>query len=178
MVRPEGGRVIERGHGDGAANALRSEGRRSVRGEQAVLWLLPTCVLLASSAYGVLLLLGPFVKTVGGSEATYGALCAAAAVPTAGALALLLRFPCTVPPHLLLAGSCVVYAGAAALMAGVHSRKAALVVAAIVLGTAWAVTYTAASMIASDLASDRPQFPGCCSSTGLSPMPNSQYRRR
>ncbi|WP_163554528.1 MFS transporter [Candidatus Frankia alpina] len=128
--------------------------RRSVRGEQTVLWLLLTCVLLASSAYGVLLL-GPFVKTVGGSEATYGALSAAAVVPTAAALALLLRFPRAVPPQLLMAGACLVYAGAAALMAGVHSRNGALVVAAIVLGTAWAVTYTAAPMIASELATDR-----------------------
>ncbi|WP_256789130.1 MFS transporter [Frankia sp. AvcI1] len=154
-MRPEGGRVIERGLGDGVANAGGSPRRRSVHGERAVLVLLVTVVLLASSAYGVLLLLGPFVKTVGGSEATYGALTAAAAVPTAVALALLLRFPRTVPPNLLLAGSCLVYAGAALLMTGVHSRNAVLVVAAIVLGTAWAVTYTAAPMIASDLATDR-----------------------
>ncbi|THJ64462.1 MFS transporter [Candidatus Frankia alpina] len=145
---------MEGGHGDGVANAPRLQRRRSVRGEQTVLWLLLTCVLLASSAYGVLLL-GPFVKTVGGSEATYGALSAAAAVPTAAALALLLRFPRAVPPQLLMAGACLVYAGAAALMAGVHSRNGALVVAAIVLGTAWAVTYTAAPMIASELATDR-----------------------
>jgi len=120
-----------------------------------VLCLLLTCVLLSSSAYGVLLLLGPFVKTLGGTDATYGALCAAAAVPTAVALALLLRFPRVVPPELLLAVSCVVYAGAAVLAATVHAHGPVLVIAAIVLGTAWAVTYTAAPMIASDLASDR-----------------------
>ncbi len=120
-----------------------------------VLWLLLMVVLLASSAFGVLLLLGPFVKSLGGSEATYGALCASAALPTAIALAMLLRFPRAVEPQLLVAGACLVYAGAAVLAATTHARGAVLVVAAIVLGTAWAVTYTAAPMIASDLVSDR-----------------------
>ncbi|MCM3883292.1 MFS transporter [Frankia sp. R82] len=122
---------------------------------RAVLGLLLGVVLLSSSAFGVLLLMGPFVKTLGGTEQTYGALCAAAAIPTAIALALLLRHPRAVPPNLLLAASCLVYAAAAVLAADVHARGAALVVAAIVLGTAWAVTYTAAPMIASDLSDDR-----------------------
>ncbi|CAO5230126.1 MFS transporter [Frankia sp. AgKG'84/4] len=120
-----------------------------------VLWLLLMVVLLASSAFGVLLLLGPFVKSLGGSEATYGALCASAALPTAIALAMLLRFPRAVEPQLLLAGACLIYAGAAVLAATTQARGAVLVVAAVVLGTAWAVTYTAAPMIASDLVSDR-----------------------
>lgn len=124
-------------------------------GHRAVLWLLLGVVLLSSSAFGVLLLLGPFVKTVGGTERTYGALCAAAAIPTAIALALLLRHPRAVAPNLLLGGSCLVYTAAAVLAASVHSQGPALVVAAIVLGTAWAVTYTAAPMIASELSDDR-----------------------
>ncbi|KLL11220.1 MULTISPECIES: MFS transporter [Protofrankia] len=102
----------------------------------------------------MLLLVGPFVKTVGGSEATYGMLCAAAAAPTAGVLLLLLRFPRDVPAHRLLAGSCGLYAGAALLVSAMHSLNVQLVAASIVLGTAWAVAYTAAPMIASDLAVD------------------------
>ncbi|KPM57033.1 hypothetical protein ACG83_04330 [Frankia sp. R43] len=122
--------------------------------ERAVLGLLIGCVLFASSAFGVLLLIGPFVKSLGESEATYGALCAAAAPTTAIALLLLLRYPRKVAPHRLLAVACVMYAAAALLAAATDSVGAWLVVACVVLGTAWSVTYTAAPMIASALATD------------------------
>ncbi|MCL9760440.1 MFS transporter [Frankia sp. AiPa1] len=153
--RGGGTRDIEYGDTEQVGERRRRSGAASGGNHRVVLWLLLGVVLLSSSAYGVLLLLGPFVKTVGGTEQTYGALCAAAAIPTAIALALLLRFPRTVPPNLLLAGSCLVYTAAAVLTADVHSQGAVLVVSAIVLGTAWAVTYTAAPMIASDLSDDR-----------------------
>ncbi|MEX5709350.1 MFS transporter [Parafrankia sp. FMc6] len=129
-------------------------GPRRSSAERAVLWLLIGCVLLASSAYGVLLLAGPYVKSLGGSEATYGVLCAVAAPSAAVALLLLLRFPRRVAPHRLLAGACLLYAAAALLAASTDSVGGWLVVASIVLGTAWSVTYTAAPMIASDLATD------------------------
>ncbi|WP_239333216.1 MFS transporter [Frankia sp. CiP3] len=129
-------------------------GRRRSSAERAVLWLLIGCVLLASSAYGVLLLLGPYVKSLGGNEATYGVLCAVAAPAAAVALLLLLRYPRRVAPHRLLAGACLLYAAAALLAASTGSVGGWLVTASIVLGTAWSVTYTAAPMIASDLATD------------------------
>ncbi|MCK9875926.1 MFS transporter [Frankia sp. Ag45/Mut15] len=150
-----GTRDIEQVHTEHVGEMNRRGDATSGGGHRAVLWLLLGVVLLSSSAFGVLLLLGPFVKTVGGTERTYGALCAAAAIPTAIALALLLRHPRAVAPNLLLGGSCLVYTAAAVLAASVHSQGPALVVAAIVLGTAWAVTYTAAPMIASELSDDR-----------------------
>ena len=68
-----------------------------------MLALILTATLAISTAYGVLLLLAPYIKTIGGTETTYGTLTAAAAIPTAFALGLLIRYPRRVRPHALLA---------------------------------------------------------------------------
>jgi MFS family permease len=125
--------------------------RRMRRAQLAVLLL---ATLSVSSGYGVVLLLPLYMKQIGGSEATYGMVTAAAALPAAAALVALLRHPRRVSPVLLLCGASLVYAAAAATVAMIHSVGLGLVVLGLVLGTAWAVVYTVAPMVVSDRVDD------------------------
>src|SRR4051794_3669368 len=107
--------------------------------DRVTLLLLLAGVLAISTAYGVLLLLPLFIKeTLHGTETDYGVITASAAITSAAAIGLLIRFPKRLPPHHVLAVASVTYALAAVAVSLIHSL-APLVVIGIVLGTAWAV---------------------------------------
>lgn len=123
--------------------------------DRMTLLLLLAGVLAISTAYGVLLLLPLFIKqTLHGTETDYGVITASAAITSAAAIGLLIRFPRRLPPHHVLAVASVAYALASVAVALVSSL-APLVVIGIVLGTAWAMAYTSAPMVVSELCDDR-----------------------
>ncbi len=125
------------------------------RADRVTLLLVLSAVLAISTAYGMLLLLPLFIKQqLHGNEADYGLLTASAAITTVVAIGLLIRFPRRLPPNRALAIASLVYAGAAVAVSMVHSI-APLIGIGIVLGTAWALAYTAAPMIVSELCDDR-----------------------
>ena len=108
-----------------------------------------------STAYGVLLLLPLYIIQIGGDEADYGLVAAAAAIPAAIALGLLIRYSQRFEPHVLLAATSAIYALAALGVAAVDTFGPLMVVLGVVLGTAWAAAYTTAPMVISDLVDDR-----------------------
>jgi MFS family permease len=117
-----------------------------------VLLLLAT--LSVATAYGIFLLLPLYIKELGGNEASFGIVAAAAALPTAVVLGALLRFPRRVPPPTILALASLAYAAAAAGMAAIRSVGVGLVILGLVLGTVWAVVYTVAPIVVSDRVQD------------------------
>ena len=123
--------------------------------DRMTLLLLLTAVLAISTAYGLLLLLPLAITTsLGGTETDYGFITAAAAITSVLAIGLLIRHPRRLPPHHVLAATALVYGAAAAAIAFTASLTAWLLIG-IVLGTAWAVAYTSAPMVVSELCDDR-----------------------
>lgn len=121
---------------------------------RALLVLLLLVTLAVATAYGALLLLPLHIVDLGGDEADYGLVTAAAALPAAVVLGLLVRYPVRFAPHSLLAVSAAVYAVAAAAVSRVDTVGPALVALGLVLGTAWAAAYAVAPMVISDLVPD------------------------
>jgi len=122
---------------------------------RSLLGVLIAATFAISTSYGVLLLLPLYIVEIGGDEADYGLVTAAAAIPSAIALGLLIRYSQRVKPHILLAGTSAVYAVAAAALATVDTVGPTLIVLGLILGTAWAAAYTTAPMVISDLVIDR-----------------------
>jgi MFS family permease len=116
--------------------------------------LLLMAMLAVASAYGVLLLLPLYLKQLGGNEATFGALTAAAVLPAAVVLGVLLRFPGTIRPSVLLATASLIYAGGAAGLAMIGSIGLVLVGLALLLGATWAVIYTVGPMVVDEHVGD------------------------
>jgi MFS family permease len=121
---------------------------------RAVLGLLLVVTLAISTSFGMLLLLPLRIAELGGDEADFGVV-TAAAIPAAFALGALARASRRVRPALLLAAASLLYGVAALLVGVVDSVGPALVALGLVLGTAWAVAYTAAPVIINELVGDR-----------------------
>ncbi len=152
---------------------------------RTLLWVLLAATLTISTAYGMLLLLPLYIVEIGGDEADYGLVTAAAAIPTAVALGLLIRYSERVRPHLLLAVTSAVYGLAAVAVAYVDTLGPVLVALGLVLGTAWAAAYTTAPMVISDLVANevRARAIGYVTGTiqvgfGLGPILGSLLHRR
>lgn len=107
-----------------------------------------------SLAYGMLLLLPLYVQDLGGNEADFGLVLASAVVTAVLSLAALTVYPEAVRPHWVLAlaiGAFGVGSAGAALVTGGWEP---LIGVGVLLGTAWAVVYTVAPMVISEMVTD------------------------
>ncbi|MFC4591365.1 MFS transporter [Sphaerisporangium corydalis] len=108
-----------------------------------------------STSFGMLLLLPLFLKErLHGDEADFGLISAAGTVTAAIAIGILIRYPRRFPPHYLLGFASAAYALAALGVSFANSMSWPLIVLGMVLGTTWAVAYTTAPMVVSDLSDD------------------------
>jgi MFS family permease len=117
-----------------------------------VLLLLGTCGV--STAFGMLLLLPLYVQQLGGTEANFGVVLSAATVTAVLCIGLLIRYPGTLRPHTVVAIAIAVYGLGAAGASFVTGTWTPLVGIGILLGTAWAVVYTATPMVMSEMVTD------------------------
>jgi MFS family permease len=124
--------------------------------------------LAISTTFGMLLLLPLDIKErLGGNETDFGYVSAAGAITAAIAIGALIRFPRKLPPHVVLAITSAVYALGAFAVSFVHAWSWPLVVLGILLGTAWAMAYTSAPMVASELSSDASRARNIGYATGM-----------
>jgi MFS family permease len=135
----------------GAAGGEAAVGRRAGLAAM-VLLLLGTCGV--STAFGMLLLLPLYVQQLGGTEANFGVVLSAATVTAVLCIGLLIRYPGTLRPHTVVAIAIAVYGLGAAGASFVTGTWTPLVGIGILLGTAWAVVYTATPMVMSEMVTD------------------------
>jgi MFS family permease len=126
--------------------------RRGVGVSAVALLLLGTFGI--SLSYGMLLLLPLYVRELGGNEADFGVILSSAAVPAVACIGLLIRYPGALRPHTVVALAIAVYAAAAAGASLVGGSWTPLVGIGVLLGTAWAVVYTATPMVMSGMVTD------------------------
>lgn len=107
-----------------------------------------------STAYGMLLLLPLFVQELGGDEADFGVILSASTVSAVVCIGALIRFPEALKPHVVVAIAVAVYAVGAAGTSLVSGSWTPLVGVGVLLGTAWAVVYTATPMVVSEVVAD------------------------
>lgn len=107
-----------------------------------------------SFSYGMLLLLPLYVRELGGNEADFGVVLSSAAVPAVLCIGLLIRYPEALRPHSVVALAIAVYAAAAAGASLVGGGWTPLIGIGVLLGTAWAVVYTATPMVMSGMVTD------------------------
>jgi MFS family permease len=135
-----------------AAEGRGGAARRRVRLAAVVLMLSGT--LGISTAFGMLLLLPLYVQKLGGNEANFGAVLSAATVTAVLCIGFLIRHPQVLRPHAVVAIAIAVYALGAAGAAIVTGTWTPLIGVGVLLGTAWAVVYTAAPMVVSEMVTD------------------------
>ena len=126
--------------------------RRRVGLAAVVMLLLGT--LGVSTAYGILLLLPLYVQELGGNEANFGVVLSGATVTAVLCIGLLIRYPVALRPHTVVAIAIAVYGIGAAGASLVIGTWTPLVGVGVLLGTAWAVVYTATPMAMSDMVTD------------------------
>ena len=136
---------------DGRANG-REGLQRGVSLPAVVSLLLGT--LGISIAYGIVLLLPLYVQEQGGNEASFGVVLSSAAIPAVLCIGLLIHYPEAMRPHVVVGIAIVVYAVGAAGASVVHGSWMPLVGIGVLLGTAWAVVYTATPMVMSEMVTD------------------------
>jgi MFS family permease len=127
---------------------------RSGEGLPAVVLLL-LGTLAISTAYGMLLLLPLYVQELGGDEASFGVVLSSAAVPAVLCIGLLIRYPERLRPHAVVAIAIALYALGAAGASLVSGNWTPLIGIGVLLGTAWAVVYTATPMVMSGMVTDQ-----------------------
>ena len=126
--------------------------RRRVGLAAVVMLLLGT--LGVSTAYGILLLLPLYVQELGGNEANFGVVLSGATVTAVLCIGLLIRYPVALRPHVVVAIAIAVYGTGAAGASLVIGTWTPLVGVGVLLGTAWAVVYTATPMAMSEMVTD------------------------
>jgi MFS family permease len=136
-----------------AAGGGGTRGRRRDIGVGAVALLL-LGTFGVSLSYGMLLLLPLYVRQLGGNEADFGVILSSAAVPAVVCIGLLIRYPGALRPHTVVALAITVYAAAAAGASLVDGGWTPLIGIGVLLGTAWAVVYTATPMVMSGMVTD------------------------
>jgi MFS family permease len=134
------------GAGDEAA------ARRRPRLAAVVLLLLGTFGV--SMAFGILLLLPLYVRQLGGNEANFGVVLSAATVTAVLCIGLLIRYPDALRSHTVVAIAIALYGLGAAAASFVTGTWMPLVGVGVLLGTAWAVIYTATPMVMSEMVTD------------------------
>src|SRR5215210_5291316 len=107
-----------------------------------------------STAFGMFLLLPLYVQELGGDEADFGVVLSAAAVPAVLCIALLIRYPDALRPHVVVALAIATYGFGAAGASLVTEGWTPLVGIGVLLGTAWAVVYAATPMAMSGMVTD------------------------
>ena len=107
-----------------------------------------------SLSYGMMLLLPLYFRELGGNEADFGVVLSSAALPAVLCIGLLIRYPEVLRPHSVVALAIAVYAAAAAGASLVSGIWAPLIGFGVLLGTAWAVVYTATPMVMSGMVTD------------------------
>ena len=126
--------------------------RRGVSFPAVVSLLLGT--LGISTAYGMILLLPLYMRELGGNEASFGVVLSSAAIPAVLCIGLLIRYPEAMRPHAVVGIAIAVYAVGAAGASVVNGNWTPLVGIGVLLGTAWAVVYTATPMVMSEMVTD------------------------
>ncbi len=134
-----------------------TEGRGGATGRRArlaavVLLLFGT--LGVSTAFGMLLLLPLYVQELGGNEANFGVILSSATLTAVLCIGLLIRYPEALRPHAVVALAIAIYAVGAAGAALVTETWTPLVGIGVLMGTAWAVVYTATPMVMSEMVTD------------------------
>ena len=130
------------------------EGAARRRAGLAAVVLLLLATFGVSTAFGMLLLLPLYVQQLGGNEANFGVVLSAATVTAILCIGLLIRYPDALRPHTVVAIAIALYglgATAASFMTGTWTP---LVGVGVLLGTAWAVVYTATPMVMSEMVTD------------------------
>lgn len=107
-----------------------------------------------SLSYGMLLLLPLYVRELGGNEADFGVVLSSAALPAVACIGLLIRYPEALRPHSVVTLAVAAYGSAAAGASLVGGGWAPLIGVGVLLGTAWAVVYTATPMVMSGMVTD------------------------
>jgi MFS family permease len=107
-----------------------------------------------STAYGMILLLPLYVQELGGNEASFGVVLSSAAIPAVLCIGLLIRYPEAMRPHAVVGLAIAVYAVGAAGASVINGSWTPLVGIGVLLGTAWAVVYTATPMVMSEMVTD------------------------
>jgi MFS family permease len=107
-----------------------------------------------SAAFGMLLLLPLYVQELGGDEADFGLILSAAAGPAVLSIGLLMRYPDTLRPHVVVALAIATYGMGAAGASLVTGGWTPLVGVGVLLGTAWAVVYASTPMVMSEMVTD------------------------
>lgn len=107
-----------------------------------------------STAYGMVLLMPLYVQELGGNEASFGVILSSAMVPAVLCIGLLIRYPEKLRPHVVVAVAVVLYALGAGGATLVSESWTPLVGIGVLLGTAWAVVYTATPMVMSGMVTD------------------------
>ena len=126
--------------------------RRRARLASVVMLLLGTFGV--SAAFGMLLLLPLYVQQLGGNEANFGVVLSAATVTAVLCIGLLIRSPDALRPQTVVAIAIALYGLGAAAASFVTGTWTPLVGVGILLGTAWAVIYTATPMVMSEMVTD------------------------
>jgi Na+/melibiose symporter-like transporter len=116
----------------------------------------------------MLLLLPLYVRELGGNEADFGVVLSSAALPAVVCIGLLIRYPEALRPHSVVALAIAVYAAAAAGASLVGGGWTSLITIGVLLGTAWAVVYTATPMVMSGMVTDGGGPPTSATSQALS----------
>jgi MFS family permease len=129
------------------------EGVGRSAGLAAVVWLL-LGTFGVSTAFGMLLLLPLYVQQLGGNEANFGVVLSAATVTAVLCIGLLIRYPDALRPHTVVAAAIAVYGLGAAGASFVTGTWMPLVGVGVLLGTSWAVVYTATPMVMSEMVTD------------------------
>jgi MFS family permease len=107
-----------------------------------------------STAFGMLLLLPLYVQELGGNEASFGVILSSATLTAVMCIGFLVRHPHTLRPHAVVTIAMVVYALGAVGAAVVSGTWRPLIGVGVLLGTAWAVVYTATPMVMSEMVTD------------------------
>jgi hypothetical protein len=117
--------------------------------------LLLSGTLGISTAFGMLLLLPLYVQRLGGDEASFGIVMAAATIPAGLSIGLLILYPEVWRPNVVLTIAVLAYGLGAVGAALVTVTWVPLVGIGVLLGTAWAVVYAASPMVMSEMVTNR-----------------------